>query len=363
MAHLEGTNTVKAINRSALVLAAVIGLFHTPSAVRPLQAEDDFFDQADNILVNGQQAPTPAKDPVPNDGSNLQWWEKGTGATKQTEPAKRVAPKPTRRSALYPVRRSSTATLHRPSREQPMISTAKPPRQNPLQGWNGKVGGAARRSSLAASTAGNVQLRPVPQAEQLSPRSATQQLAWWQEDGQETGSKKDAPSKAAIQQRVNETVNNPLFNQTIGDIGVSIALPPNDPDMVPATPESRAVEMPNRPGWMKEFQPGFETTRIPVGMHYCFYSRPLYYEDANLERCGYSMGLYQNLVSAAHFVSTTAMLPYHIGANPPPKCVWGKGDCPQCSVYSFEDNYLPQLSEDGTWLQAGAITGLFFLIP
>lgn len=351
---------------SILLSASVFGLVLQSVSSGTVIAQDDFFDQADRVLVNGEQVAPPTRDPLPRDGSNLQWWGQKSGSAKpqaSVRPQPAAVPKPSTRR--FP--KSGTVNLHLRTSSRVMVPTAKPARVNPLQNSSDKIGSPTQQR--AASTTNVIRLIPVPSpADQLSPRQTTQQLAWSQDD--EKGSVKNAPSKSDVKGTVDATLKSSVLNQSINDINVSIALPPKeevnpeDPEAVPTLPEDRAIGITcARPTWMREFAYQAETTRIPVGMHYCFYSRPLYYEDANLERCGYSLGLYQNLVSAAHFFGTTALLPYHIGSQPPQDCVWGKGDCPQCSIYSFADNYLPPESEEGTWLQAGAVTGLFLLIP
>lgn len=356
---------MKAIQLSSLVRAAVLGLMLHSIPCGTVLAQDTFFDQADRVLVNGERVAPPKKDPLPNDGSNLQWWDKSTSA----KPRATVRPQPVGvpRPAASRFPQSSTINLHQRSSSRVMVPSGKPARVNLLRETSSI--GAPAQPQRASSTARDIRLVPVPTAsERVSPHQATQRLAWWQDD--EKGSVKDAPSKGDVQGRVEATLNSSVLNQSINEINVSIALPPKEevnpeaPDAVPTLPEDRAIGITCvRPSWMRDFGYQAETTHIPVGMHYCFYSRPLYYEDANLERCGYSLGLYQNLVSAAHFVGTTALLPYHIGSQPPQDCVWGKGECPQCSIYSFADNYLPPESEEGSWLEAGAVTGLILLIP
>lgn len=71
----------------------------------------------------------------------------------------------------------------------------------------------------------------------------------------------------------------------------------------------------------------------PQRYTFCFSHNPLYFEDANLERCGVGHGLCQPAVSAAQFLGRTALLPYSVIANPPCDCVTTLGDCPTCHRY------------------------------
>ncbi|QDT52112.1 hypothetical protein Pan44_01210 [Caulifigura coniformis] len=66
---------------------------------------------------------------------------------------------------------------------------------------------------------------------------------------------------------------------------------------------------------------------------YCFAHNPLYFEEANLERCGIGHGVCQPAVSAASFIGRTALLPYSLLVTPPCSCVTTLGDCPTCHAY------------------------------
>jgi hypothetical protein len=95
-----------------------------------------------------------------------------------------------------------------------------------------------------------------------------------------------------------------------------------------------------------------------------FYHRPLYFEDANAERCGYTYGFYQPLVSAAHFFGSVALLPYKLADQPPNKYVYATPNCPPGTAYTPLDNFLPPpYSLRGALAQAGVVTGLVFIIP
>lgn len=90
--------------------------------------------------------------------------------------------------------------------------------------------------------------------------------------------------------------------------------------------------------------------------------RPLYFEDVNLERHGYAHGVFQPLVSAAHFFGTIPALPYLMAAEPSQRCVYTLGhDRPgSCAPYRV---HRPPLSLRGAAAEAAVVTGLIFAIP
>lgn len=90
--------------------------------------------------------------------------------------------------------------------------------------------------------------------------------------------------------------------------------------------------------------------------------RPLYFEEENLERYGRSYGLLQPAVSVAHFSGRVAALPYLMGAYPPHECIYTLGRTPPGSYEPYHW-YRPPASARGAVLQAGAVTGLIFLVP
>ncbi|MGV2335729.1 MAG UNVERIFIED_CONTAM: hypothetical protein LVR18_16965 [Planctomycetaceae bacterium] len=54
---------------------------------------------------------------------------------------------------------------------------------------------------------------------------------------------------------------------------------------------------------------------------YAFHHQPLYFEQANLERCGKSWGCLTTAVSVTHFAASTVMLPWQMAVLPPaPRC-------------------------------------------
>ena len=91
--------------------------------------------------------------------------------------------------------------------------------------------------------------------------------------------------------------------------------------------------------------------------------KPLYFEQVGLERYGHSAGpVLQPFISGAHFFGTIPILPYKIGLEPPGECIYALG-------YYRPGNCAPRmilplgLSLRGALFEAGAATGLVFLLP
>ncbi|MEX0717458.1 MAG: hypothetical protein WD066_12765 [Planctomycetaceae bacterium] len=100
---------------------------------------------------------------------------------------------------------------------------------------------------------------------------------------------------------------------------------------------------------------------------YYFHHQPLYFEDANLERCGLAHGCCQPLFSTVHFLGTIPLLPYKMGAQHPRELVCATPDCAPGCRYGCGRNLLgptvPTCSTKGFLVQGLAVTGLVFLIP
>ncbi|MEO0528938.1 MAG: hypothetical protein AAF266_00025 [Planctomycetota bacterium] len=99
-----------------------------------------------------------------------------------------------------------------------------------------------------------------------------------------------------------------------------------------------------------------------------FYSRPLYFEQPNLERYGHHVALCerdnltQSAISTAHFFATVPVLPYAMGANTPDECsyVLGAYRPGSCNPHQIVK---PRLSLRGLVYQGAVTTGLVFLLP
>lgn len=90
--------------------------------------------------------------------------------------------------------------------------------------------------------------------------------------------------------------------------------------------------------------------------------RPLYFEEVNLERHGYSAGLLQPALSAAHFFGRVPTLPYQWVAMPQREVVYTLGHYRPGSYAPYQ-HYWPPLSVKGGLFEAGVVTGLIFLLP
>jgi len=93
----------------------------------------------------------------------------------------------------------------------------------------------------------------------------------------------------------------------------------------------------------------------------CWTHRPLYYEQPNLERCGNGYGCWQNKISAAQFLWSTALLPYHLGRQPCNGCVRAGGDCLCGQEYPCDCELTP-CSGRGTLYQAATRAGFSLLL-
>lgn len=94
------------------------------------------------------------------------------------------------------------------------------------------------------------------------------------------------------------------------------------------------------------------------------YTRPLYFEQPNLERYGHHVAdhLTQSALSAAHFFATVPVLPYKMGATHPDECNYVLGAYRPGS-WNPHQLLKPELSVAGLATQGAAVTGLILLIP
>jgi hypothetical protein len=90
--------------------------------------------------------------------------------------------------------------------------------------------------------------------------------------------------------------------------------------------------------------------------------QPLFFEEVNAERHGYSAGALQPAVSAAHFFTRVPALPYLMTARPHNECVYTLGHY-RSGSYAPYHHYWPPFNGKAGLLEAGVVTGLIFLIP
>lgn len=92
--------------------------------------------------------------------------------------------------------------------------------------------------------------------------------------------------------------------------------------------------------YMDPYSPAYYSTPARFGAQrpyrdtHVLMHQPLYYEDANLERCGQTSGCMTTACSAVHFATAIAFSPYHMAVEHPASCVRSLPDCPTC--HSFD---------------------------
>ena len=90
---------------------------------------------------------------------------------------------------------------------------------------------------------------------------------------------------------------------------------------------------------------------------------PLYFEEVNLERYGYSRRRpLQPFISGAHFYGNVLMLPYRLVAEPAHECVYTLGHYRPGSRAPFRRHW-PPAKWSADVAQGATVAGLIFLIP
>jgi hypothetical protein len=132
-----------------------------------------------------------------------------------------------------------------------------------------------------------------------------------------------------------------LKEKGIRDLTTDIDIKPDtEAGSGPKTPESIAGSC---------LGPALQAPSERIWTPLCYYweapalcSGPLYFEETNLERHGYSQSYLravQPLVSSAHFYGNAIMLPYLLVAEPPRECVYTLGEYRPGSCVPFQWNY------------------------
>lgn len=92
-------------------------------------------------------------------------------------------------------------------------------------------------------------------------------------------------------------------------------------------------------------------------------NKPLYFEEINLERYGYtSCRLLQPLISAVRFFATIPALPYKMALESPSRPIFALGNHRPGSCAPWYWQRLPLNARAGL-VEAGVVVGLVFLIP
>lgn len=145
--------------------------------------------------------------------------------------------------------------------------------------------------------------------------------------------------------------------QPITNLTVDISLPPGRAPGADLSPGA------TRPVGDARLVVGWATidfTWVPTNMVH----RPLYFEQVNLERYGYSVGpCLQPIVSGAHFFAVIPALPYKMAVQCPTECVYTLGH------YRPGDCGVPRRWHRPGWrwsaaaVEVGTVAGLILLIP
>jgi hypothetical protein len=104
-----------------------------------------------------------------------------------------------------------------------------------------------------------------------------------------------------------------------------------------------------------------EQAFLPDRYSVCFRHRPLYFQELNLERCGTTYGIAQNAVSASHFLTNTALLPYRMATRHPDETVNHWGDCRSDGHYRGDIEPLG-CSGRAVLAESAAVAGFVFLL-
>jgi hypothetical protein len=95
----------------------------------------------------------------------------------------------------------------------------------------------------------------------------------------------------------------------------------------------------------------------------CLCHRPLYFEDANAERYGYTVSrFFQPVISGAKFFLTIPALPYKMTVDPPHECIYTLGHYRPGSCAPRRWEHLP-LKLTAAAVEVGTIAGLILLLP
>ena len=152
--------------------------------------------------------------------------------------------------------------------------------------------------------------------------------------------------------------NNPEF-KPLSSVSMSIAAAGKDfPTNLAAAQFSKAGSKQQTEGASRDWN---ETMYFWEPSALCH--NPLYFEEVNLERYGYTRGkLIQPVTSAAHFFGRVIALPYLTAAEHPRSCVYTLGHYRPGTYAPYRHHYPPRSAPAGI-IQAGVTTGLIFAFP
>ena len=121
-----------------------------------------------------------------------------------------------------------------------------------------------------------------------------------------------------------------LLHRPLSDVTLADALQPTDLDgTVLRTPDDQAATIYNIQDALLDSTVTFRACCRWRSL-FPFCHNPLYFEDANMERCGIGYGCLTEMVSAGRFFGRVALLPASMVVDPPCSCVPSLGECPSC---------------------------------
>ena len=147
-------------------------------------------------------------------------------------------------------------------------------------------------------------------------------------------------------------------SRPLSSLGTSIALPEG------ALPENMALACAANMGTVTDSRLEYGWSQFDF--HWaatCLCHRPLYFEETNAERYGYSPSyFFQPVISAGRFFLTIPALPYKMAVDRPHDCIYTLGLYRPGSCVPRRWNHLP-LDIAAATVEVGVIAGLILLIP
>ena len=144
----------------------------------------------------------------------------------------------------------------------------------------------------------------------------------------------------------------------IGEVSVSIAPPPGElPADLAISRFAQAGEIHPPAVCYRDWSPmeyNWEASALCHG--------PLYFEELNLERYGYTWGVWQPAVSAVHFFGTIPLLPYKMVVQPPHECIYTLGYYRPGDRAPRQREHWP-FKADAAMVETAVILGLVFVLP
>ncbi len=149
-----------------------------------------------------------------------------------------------------------------------------------------------------------------------------------------------------------------LPERSLRDVSINIATPNEEtPADLASQRFSQLPQVSEIAGWQRDWMASeFFWTAPAVGY------RPLYFEDANLERYGLSFGVFQPGVSVGRGFGQFMALPYQMTLQPPREIVYPLGYARPGDRVIYQAERL-ELDARAAAVEAGVLTGFIFLIP